>query len=158
MSRNVASLDVGATLNQIAKLLRNDAATRQLTLDVEVRGEFRMETDINRFRLVVLAILLRVIDVMQGGTIFVTLNAGAERLDVRVMLKPTAPMPPDAIRFTGIDAANSAFSASPHWPLDAARTVARMEGGDIEIDSNADACTIDVRYHARKPAVGASFA
>jgi len=160
MSRDVVRVDVSELLHQIAKLLRNDAAVREITINVSTDDQVPIDTVAGGLKLLLLSIVTHAIDTLQGGEIGVSVNRDDEVVAIRFALKPAAPMADSSFGITDGDAHDLSFLSSPNWVLDAARRVARAAGGDIDIaktvaDGRAG-CVVRLKYQARKLSGGIS--
>lgn len=155
MTRDERRVEVSEMLRRLAKLLRNDAAVRQIAINVDMGDQLQIETDAGRLRLVLLSVAAYSIDTMPGGAITVTASADDNYLVVRFTVAPAAKMAANAFRLTECGSNDLSSPSSENWLLDAAQRVARAAGGDLDISADslddAKGYILKVKYQARRP-------
>jgi signal transduction histidine kinase len=141
-SLDFTSLDVGETVSEVARLVRGDAATRNVSIRLELAGDLPpARGDRVQLQQVVLNLVLNGLDAMRA-------TAGDRTLVLR-----TAKQGPDAVRVTvrdsgtGIDAAHldhlfeAFYTTKPDglgMGLAIARSIVEAHGGELVVTSNVE--------------------
>jgi hypothetical protein len=154
------AVEFGSSLRQIAKLLRNDAAARDVSIRLDLNGEAAhgMVRE-SRLRLVLLCLSVSAIDALQSCELTMTITAAASG-DSGVAIQfalPLASIARDDAWIATFEtsynhASNDDAPGAQAWMLQALKQIIRADGGQLaatrESIAGRDCRVVSVRYDA----------
>jgi signal transduction histidine kinase len=149
-----SAVELNSLLRQIATLLRNDAAAREVSIRVEC-GTLHALARESRLRLVVLCLAVNAIDALHGGELTVSSIAADSGDSSGVMIRFSLPIEKIAHNDAWIATFDGTTENEP-WMLHAIKQIIHADGGVLsagrESIAGQDCRVVRVRYETGVPA------